>query len=203
MSSWCRSSGHKERADPLVSYGDGDQCVDTDRELQSGSTGAFDVLRHTQEKDLAGSLARSNEDLAATVLTNRLTGFANRSAIGNCLTAVWSDPALARNTFSAIMADVDHFKSLIYRYDHLPDDRVLKRFSKLNAEAPRGEHDFSLRFGAKKPVVILPRTPCSAWPRSLLNASADWSKWRAFQPFAMAIPIAQGMRGTIRAASQP
>ena len=160
-------------------------------------------LRHTQEKDLAGSLARSNEDLAATVLTNRLTGFATRSAIGNCLTAVWSDPALARNTFSAIMVDVDHFRSLIYRYDHLYDDRVLKHFSKLNAEALRGEHDFSLRFGGKEPVVILPDTPCSAWPRSVLNASADWSKWRAFPAVRNGDPNLQGIRGTIRAASQP
>ena len=116
-------------------------------------------LRHTQEKDLAGSLARSNEDLAAAALTDSLTGLANRSALENYLTTVWSDPALARDTCSAIMVDIDHFKSLNDRYGHLYGDRVLKRVSKLIAEALRGEHDFIARFGGEEFVVILPHTP--------------------------------------------
>lgn len=153
-------------------------------------------LKWAEKQELVGTLAQSNEQLAAAALTDSLTGLANRSAMDAYLAKVWSEPKLKELPCSVIMVDIDHFKSLNDRYGHLYGDRVLKRVAHLLAEALRGENDFIARFGGEEFVVILPQTPahlaCIVAER--LRGLVEMA---GLPPTRAGDPSLQGLRATI------
>ena len=102
-------------------------------------------LKYAEKQELVGTLAQSNEQLAAAALTDSLTGLANRSAMDSYLTKVWSEPKLKELPCSVVMVDIDHFKNLNDRYGHLYGGRVLQRVAHSLAEALREENDFIAR----------------------------------------------------------
>ena len=116
-------------------------------------------LMHAEKEDLVGSLAQSNEELAAVALKDGLTGLPNRTALTAYLASCWENAVGSQAVCSIIMVDIDHFKSLNDEHGHLYGDRVLKRVARLLSEALRGEDDLIARFGGEEFVVILPHTP--------------------------------------------
>jgi diguanylate cyclase (GGDEF)-like protein len=102
------------------------------------------------------ALSTSNEELKRISRIDALTGLANRHAFGSNYMKLWKQALMSRTPLSAIMIDIDRFKTVNDMCGHLYGDQVLKRIAALIHEALRGKGDFAARFGGEEFVVLLP-----------------------------------------------
>ena len=122
----------------------------------------YSYLLQLQGKLQHRMLAKVNTELAALSATDRLTGLPNRRAYDERLAELWQVTVERREPLSAVMIDVDHFKSLNDAHGHPHGDRVLQRVASLLQQALRGEADFVARFGGEEFVVLLPNADSEA-----------------------------------------
>jgi diguanylate cyclase (GGDEF)-like protein len=98
------------------------------------------------------------EELRRLALTDALTGLANRPSVaaqGQGLAV----SALRRGLpLSAVVLDVDHFKSVNDTHGHAAGDKVLSSLAQWMQELCRPDLDIAGRLGGEEFVVILPRT---------------------------------------------
>jgi len=85
--------------------------------------------------------------------TDPLTGAMNRRTLDEILQQ-WTSKKIS---FSVIMLDLDHFKSINDTYGHAMGDEVLKFFVKIMKEGTR-EVDICCRYGGEEFVILLPET---------------------------------------------
>jgi diguanylate cyclase (GGDEF)-like protein len=116
----------------------------------------FSYLLQLRGKLQRGLLAEANAELLALSSTDRLTGLPNRRAYDLRLNELWELATDSKQSISAIMVDVDHFKRLNDTHGHPYGDRVLQRIGQLLQQALRVENDFVARFGGEEFVVLLP-----------------------------------------------
>ena len=87
--------------------------------------------------------------------TDKLTGLANRRRLDEFLDALVTPFSGRKQSFSLIMADVDHFKYYNDAHGHQMGDIVLSSIASiLKNNIRRG--DLAARFGGEEFVVILP-----------------------------------------------
>jgi len=97
-----------------------------------------------------------------------LTGLLNRRAMHAALDQHARQHRRAGDTFSVLMIDVDHFKSVNDGHGHEVGDRALKHISRLMAQTLRAQ-DRLARFGGEEFLVLL---PASALARARAEAEA-------------------------------
>ena len=91
------------------------------------------------------------------MLTDALTGIANRRALNERLTEELQRIQRYGNGIAVIMTDIDHFKKVNDTYGHTTGDEVLKCFAKILNHEMRAS-DFVARFGGEEFIMLLPNT---------------------------------------------
>lgn len=113
-----------------------------------------DVSAQSMRKDELGVLARSFSQMRSELLTDRLTGIANRSAleyrINNLLAERRSDPV----PFALLFIDLNKFKPLNDQYGHDKGDQALMEVAR-RMQAMLREQDMVARLGGDEFVIVL------------------------------------------------
>ena len=106
--------------------------------------------------DEIGELARAFSDLQDRLLTDRLTGIANREALTRKLEDRIVHHRRRRDArpFALLFVDLDRFKPINDRFGHEIGDRVLAEVS-LRLERSVRERDMAARFGGDEFVVLI------------------------------------------------
>jgi len=134
----------------------------TEQKIKGLQLGAADYV--TKPFDVAELLARVGASLRTKFLLDLLskkamidglTGLWNRSYLDQRLNAELSLSARTGQTFSCIMADVDHFKAINDTYGHAFGDLALRTTSQVLAEHSRAE-DIVCRYGCEEFAIHLP-----------------------------------------------
>src|SRR5690554_183547 len=94
--------------------------------------------------------------MSRLVLTDSLTGIANRRALNIRMAEERSRAQRYDDTFSILVLDLDRFKSLNDTYGHTTGDRVLREVAQLLQEEYR-EADMAGRWGGEEFMMILPQ----------------------------------------------
>jgi len=100
------------------------------------------------------ALGLANERLAELSHTDPLTGLANRRRLTEVLHSMWHSAVAQHVPLSALMIDIDHFKSYNDRYGHPAGDRCLRRVAAAVAECVRSG-DLVARYGGEEFIVLL------------------------------------------------
>jgi diguanylate cyclase (GGDEF)-like protein len=101
--------------------------------------------------------ARLLEETQNLVLTDPLTGLYNRRGLFEIGKIEFARSHRAERPFSAIMADLDHFKQINDNYGHFTGDCVLQNFASHCRESVR-DVDLIGRYGGEEIVILLPET---------------------------------------------
>ncbi len=109
------------------------------------------------ERDLTDHKRKQSrlEDMATT---DSLTGLLNRQAFMQRADKEYVRTKKYSRPLSAVMIDVDHFKSINDQYGHSVGDEVLRAMSKICQLSLRGS-DVLGRIGGEEFVLLLPDTP--------------------------------------------
>lgn len=110
-----------------------------------------------QLKQFAAELAISNRRLEHDALTDLLTGVPNRRAGLNALSQAWLGTTRSGQPLSAMVIDIDHFKSVNDNYGHAVGDIVLKEVARSIQAAARRD-DSVCRFGGEEFLVVCQNT---------------------------------------------
>ncbi|MFC1747931.1 GGDEF domain-containing protein [Pseudomonadota bacterium] len=101
-------------------------------------------------------LTRRNKSLEDQSMHDQLTGAFNRRACDEKFNnLIRTTVSLERQTFSLIMMDVDHFKSVNDTYGHSVGDEALKTVAGVIEKHLRGT-DFFARFGGEEFLIMIP-----------------------------------------------
>lgn len=102
-----------------------------------------------------GIILQQNAELASLSVTDPLTGILNRLGISQRLNEQLSLAGRTQHTFSLLLLDLDHFKSVNDQYGHAMGDAILKRFTRLIKTRLRASDIFG-RWGGEEFLVIVP-----------------------------------------------
>jgi two-component system cell cycle response regulator len=123
----------------------------TSRKLAEAQIADFARQLNAQKVELEAM----NQQLNQLVITDELTGLANRRHFRETLNAL-----LARgdgNPISLLLLDLDHFKKVNDARGHLAGDQVLRQFAKvLRCNSSGGE--LLVRYGGEEFAVLMPNT---------------------------------------------
>jgi diguanylate cyclase (GGDEF)-like protein len=108
---------------------------------------------HTKNKEIS----EINAELKRLSITDRLTGLYNRNKLDEVLNYEYERATRYDCSFSLIIIDIDHFKSVNDTYGHHVGDTVLIEFSKILHNTIR-KIDTVGRWGGEEFVIICPDT---------------------------------------------
>lgn len=118
-----------------------------------------DMTRELNKKNRELELA--NETITNLMNTDPLTGLTNRRQFQELLEREMSASRRHGLPLSAIMADIDHFKSVNDTYGHDIGDKVLVSIARVLRQMSRQE-DIVARYGGEEFLLILPNTTMEA-----------------------------------------
>jgi two-component system, cell cycle response regulator len=104
---------------------------------------------------LHDELARRNAELEQLARTDVLTGLANRRHADDVLRATIASARRHRRTLSAVLVDVDNFKSVNDLHGHAAGDAVLREIA-VRLTAGLREEDTAARWGGEEFLLLLP-----------------------------------------------
>lgn len=107
---------------------------------------------------LTGRLEEANEKLRRLSNLDGLTGIANRRYLDETLPREWRRTTRSRQFISAIMVDIDFFKSFNDTYGHQHGDVCLMSVAQALNKAMRRPADFLARYGGEEFIAVLPET---------------------------------------------
>jgi diguanylate cyclase (GGDEF)-like protein len=112
-------------------------------------------VREAAQKNRELKLA--NEMIERLARTDALTGLANRRTMHEALQREVARAGRLAEPLSAIMADIDHFKSINDQYGHSAGDKVLASTAAIFTAQSR-PYDLAARYGGEEFVLLLPKT---------------------------------------------
>jgi diguanylate cyclase (GGDEF)-like protein len=125
--------------------------------LPTGGSGEVGYLTQVFNT-MVESLRKNHDELERLSTTDSLTGLSNRRHLMNLLTHEMERAKRARQPFSILMLDVDHFKKYNDKHGHQAGDEVLARVSAVLRDSIR-PYDCAVRYGGEEFLVMLSATP--------------------------------------------
>ncbi|WP_051355815.1 sensor domain-containing diguanylate cyclase [Acetobacterium malicum] len=113
------------------------------------------ILKKLEESNL--NLKRQESILLEQSNTDALTGACNRGCIFSILEDIHVNTPLLYATFTVIMIDLDHFKSVNDRFGHQAGDEVLIETVRIMMDNLR-KTDFLGRYGGEEFLIVMPDT---------------------------------------------
>lgn len=111
-----------------------------------------------RDREIAyGRLLESEAQIREMMLTDPLTGVANRRHLDDRLAMELARQTRYGQPLSVILTDIDHFKEINDTYGHAVGDTVLAAFAR-TLEASIRSTDFVARYGGEEFVLLLPNT---------------------------------------------
>ncbi|MCB4771107.1 sensor domain-containing diguanylate cyclase [Ancylobacter sp. Lp-2] len=104
----------------------------------------------------AVALAQRNEELAAESRIDALTGLANRRGFDDALLRAAGICNRSGEPLSALLIDIDRFKTINDQLGHLAGDMVLRRVGEALSSVKLRQGDMVARFGGEEFVMLLP-----------------------------------------------
>ena len=144
--------GQHRRRGMLATFDDVTTLESTNNELKV----ALDELKQSQVE-----IHRQNRELRLLATRDSLTGALNRRAFFQQFKPLFRATVESGEAMSAIMLDIDHFKSINDTYGHAAGDRVIKRLAEIVHEQVR-DVDLVARYGGEEFAVVLPGLDASA-----------------------------------------
>ncbi|MCX6366135.1 MAG: diguanylate cyclase [Armatimonadetes bacterium] len=145
--------------------------------------------RHQEEV-----LHRANTRLEVLANTDALTRVSNRHALDERLALEWEKAKREGSPLSAVLLDVDYFKSFNDTYGHICGDVILQQLGQLLLTNTRSS-DLAARYGGEEFMILLPNTDAPAaarwaerlrssiesrsWPNRAITASFGVTTWNA------------------------
>lgn len=128
-------------------------------QLTSSFNRMTENLRCSQAEILAAheAMQKQNEQLKVLSITDSLTGLYNRNKLDAILIDQLARFERNHRSFSVLMMDIDHFKTLNDNYGHVIGDETLISVSQAISKSIRSV-DFAARYGGDEFVVILIET---------------------------------------------
>jgi diguanylate cyclase len=102
-------------------------------------------------------LEEANRKISALIYLDPLTGIANRRSLDENLIREAERTKRLKLPLSAVMLDVDHFKSFNDTYGHAMGDKVLKAIAETLSSHVR-PYDLVARYGGEEFLALLPST---------------------------------------------
>lgn len=109
-------------------------------------------------RSLHDELARRNAELEKLARTDVLTGLANRRNADDVLRATIASARRHDRTLSAVLIDLDRFKSINDVHGHAAGDAVLREVAARLLAGLR-EEDLAARWGGEEFLLLLPDSP--------------------------------------------
>ena len=129
------------------------------RRVADGS-GFVTVARDVSiQKALETQLEAANQQLRIQVMTDTLTGIANRRRFDEMLGFEFRRAQRLHEPLSLLMVDIDHFKSFNDRFGHSVGDECIRAVATTIDRALRRPGDLVGRYGGEEFAVLLPGTP--------------------------------------------
>ncbi len=130
-------------------------------QMRSAMSGVHERLSSSRQEidELRAELSRVREE----AMVDALTGLLNRRAFDDRIGALVSASAGKAETFSVVIADIDHFKKINDGYGHLFGDRVIRAVGEALKAGVKGR-DAVARYGGEEFAILLPATALKgAW----------------------------------------
>lgn len=141
---------------------------DPESEVRALEAGAVDFISKPVEPLVVRArvttqlkLKAQNDLLQAMILSDPLTGIANRRSLDEHVRVEWRRAQRHRQALSLLMIDIDYFKAYNDHYGHLAGDRCLERVADGIAGTLGRAGDLAARFGGEEFAVLLPETSTS------------------------------------------
>lgn len=118
-----------------------------------------DELEETRQElnKIQSILQQRDHHISELLLTDELTSLPNRKHLEQHLQQEFSRSDREKYPISLAIADIDHFKNVIDRYDRKTADHLLQAFSQSLQSAVR-TGDFVARLGADEFIIVYPNT---------------------------------------------
>ncbi len=113
------------------------------------------MMREAERKNR--ELKAANETIERLARTDALTGLANRRTLHAALLREIARAEREGSALSAIMADLDHFKSINDQFGHIAGDHVLAHAAAVFGSLSR-PYDLAARYGGEEFFLLLPGT---------------------------------------------
>jgi diguanylate cyclase (GGDEF)-like protein len=121
---------------------------------------AEEELRRHQEH-LEELVQERTAELQRLAITDPLTGLFNRRQLTLIGNQALQQAQRYRHPFSAMMIDIDHFKSINDNYGYAMGDEVLRKLADVLRQNVRAA-DISVRYGGEEFVILMPDTQLEA-----------------------------------------
>ena len=114
---------------------------------------------------MVGRLREGRQQLEHLLVTDPLTGIANRRHLMETLESEAERSGRSHSSFTILLADVDHFKQFNDTHGHLAGDQALRMVAEVLQEATR-DIDVVARYGGEEFLVVLPETSMDSAERA-------------------------------------
>lgn len=112
--------------------------------------------QNTKLSNTNEQLAKANKELSYLSTIDFLTGTYNRLKLDQVLTAEWERCKRYKLPLSAIMIDIDFYKSYNDNYGHLQGDECIRDVANVLKTSASRTSDLVVRYGGDEFVILLP-----------------------------------------------